>query len=211
MRQSRGSQGGRGGARQDEANGSQVPFAHAMQPLLGQRLKALRQERGLSISEVAAATGISRSFLSLVEGGKSDITLGRLITLLAYFGVSITDLVPDAAPPPSALVTRVGEERHITSGSEGIDMLLLRPSGNGQMQPFLVTYEPGARQAEHASHTGEEFVLVLEGEVTLQVGAERTVLRAGDSAYYQAEVPHSTSNEGKQPARAFVMVTPAML
>lgn len=181
-----------------------------MQPLLGQRVKALRQERNLSMAEVSAGTGISKSFLSRIESGRSDITLGRLVDLLSFFRISFTELVPDPVAT-TAIVSRKGEERHIASRDEGIDMVLLRPAGNGSMQPFVVTYEPGAGTAERASHPGEEFLYVLDGEITLTVAGEQHVLSAGDNAYYAAELPHTTHNTGRGTATAFVVVTPAML
>src|SRR6185312_910162 len=57
--------------------------------LLGERLRAIRAERGVSLSAVAEATGISTSFLSLVETGKNDITFGRLRRLIDYYGVTL--------------------------------------------------------------------------------------------------------------------------
>ena len=181
-----------------------------MQPLLGHRVKALRLERNLSLAEVSAGTGISKSFLSRVEAGHSDITLGRLVDLLSFFQISFTELLPEAAVDP-AVVSRKGEEREIASSDEGINMLLLRPAGGGSMQPFLVRHEPGAGTRERAAHPGEEFVYVIDGEITLTVAGDHHVLGAGDNAYYPADLPHATRNSGEGTATAFVVVTPAML
>ena len=60
---------------------------------LGTRLRALRTERGLSLSQLESATRISSSFLSLVESGKSDITISRLLRLADYYDVELGDLV----------------------------------------------------------------------------------------------------------------------
>ena len=71
--------------------------------LLGARLRAIRADRGLSLSAVAEATGISTSFLSLVETGKNDITFGRLRRLIDYYGVTLIDLLP---PSEDTVVVR---------------------------------------------------------------------------------------------------------
>src|SRR6185312_16438210 len=59
------------------------------------RLKALRAARGVSLAQVEAATAISSSFLSLVEQGRSDISIGRLMRLVAYYDVDLADLLAD--------------------------------------------------------------------------------------------------------------------
>lgn len=71
------------------------------QPDLGTKLRALRTDRGLSIAEVADATGISASFLSLVENGRSDIAIGRLMRLIDFYGVGLGRCSPRSPRPMS--------------------------------------------------------------------------------------------------------------
>ncbi len=66
---------------------------------LGERLRELRLERGLSLTAVAEATGLSASSLSVTENGKSDITFGRLVRLIDFYGVTLSELLPE--PPPT--------------------------------------------------------------------------------------------------------------
>ncbi len=66
-------------------------------PSLGARLKSVRTARRLSLAEVSEATDVSASFLSLVENDKSDITIGRLVRLIEFYGISIADLLPGEA------------------------------------------------------------------------------------------------------------------
>jgi transcriptional regulator with XRE-family HTH domain len=81
---------------------------------LGARLRALRTGRGHSLAEVAEATGLSASFLSLVENGRSDITISRLVRVVDFYRVRITDLL-DAAPSADSMVVRRNEHRHLYS------------------------------------------------------------------------------------------------
>jgi quercetin dioxygenase-like cupin family protein len=164
------------------------------QPGLGTKLRALRTSRGLSVRRVAETTGLSPSFLSLVETGKSDITIGRLTRLVEFYGVSLMDLVP-GPPSADARVVRQDEQRLIHSTVESIDFALLVPDAQRMMMPMLVTFAPGARLAEYGRHPGEEWVHVLEGELTLELEGEPSLtLAAGDSAYYSSTVPHSFAN-----------------
>ena len=71
---------------------------------VGERLRELRRERGLSLAEVAEGTGISTSFLSVLETGRSDITLGRLMKLVKFFGTSVEELLPEAPSVDASLV-----------------------------------------------------------------------------------------------------------
>ncbi|MBS1870272.1 MAG: helix-turn-helix transcriptional regulator [Actinobacteria bacterium] len=154
----------------------------------------MRQARRLSLGEVAAQTEISASFLSLVEKGRSDITLGRLTRLVDFYGISITDLLPspdDEAPD----IVRSDNARLLHSPDEGIDMYVLASGTDRAMMAMLLVIAPGAGLAEPGHHRGEEFVHVLEGRLRLEVeGSESRELAAGDSAYYQSGRRHVFRN-----------------
>lgn len=178
---------------------------------LGRRLRQLRSTRSLSLADVAEATGISPSFLSMVENGQSDITVSRLMRLVRWYGVSVADLLQE---PDRSLVrvVRSGRQRSLELSDEGIKILMLTPDGRHAMMPVINVYSPGGGMAEPASHDGEEFIHVQKGAVELTLGGEKPiVLRAGDSAYYRADVPHSFRNVGEGDAQFFGVTTPPNL
>lgn len=144
--------------------------------------------------DVAEATGISSSFLSLVETGRSDITIGRLSRLVEFFGVSIVDLLPEQ-PTADARIVRGEERRRLPSAEVGVDVFLLVPDTQRTMMPMLLEFEPGAELAEYGRHPGEEWVHVLEGDlqIAFEGDADRT-LAEGDSAYYSSAHPHLFRN-----------------
>ena len=178
------------------------------QPQLGAELRSLRLSSRYSISQVAKATQISPSFLSLVENGKSDITIGRLTRLVEFFGVSITDILPgNGGGDPD--VVDLADRRLLHSPGEGIDLFLLARDTNRTMMPQLLVFEPGAKLAEPGRHAGEEFIHVLEGRLTLELeGSEPRVLDAGTSAYYRGDRPHTFGNAGSASLRVICVVTP---
>jgi len=178
---------------------------------LGRRLRHLRTTRGLSLAEVAEATGISPSFLSVVENGQSDITVSRLMRLVHWYGVSIADLLqePDRSP---VRVVRAGEQRSLELSDERIRILMLTPDGQHSMMPVINVYGEGGGMAEAAQHDGEEFIHVLAGAIELSIGrGEPIVLEAGDSAYYRADTPHSFRNAGRGEASFLGVTTPPNL
>lgn len=143
---------------------------------------------------MARATGISASFLSLVENGKSDITIGRLVRLVAFYGIQLVDLLP-ATPSADPDIIRRAEQQTLASSGEGIQFRLLAPNTHGSMMPMVVEFEPSAHLAEYGRHAGEEFVHVMQGKLELEIeGSEPRILKAGDSAYYDAQRPHLFRN-----------------
>lgn len=178
---------------------------------LGTRLRQLRRSRGVSLAEVAEGTGISASFLSTVEKGKSDITVSRLMRLVHWFGISIADLVQEPNRSPVQVV-RADERRSVRLADERLSIQMLSTDGNHAMMPVINTYDEGGGMADPTTHDGEEFVHVLEGHIELTVGrAEPIVLGPGDSAYYRSDVPHSFRNAGTGVARFLGVTTPPNL
>ena len=175
---------------------------------LGPKLRSLRRERGHSLMQVAAATGISSSFLSLVENGKNDLTVARLIRLVAYYGVTVNDLLPEESDQPPEILRRA-HQRRIPSRLEGMDLYLLTHDGDRAMTPVMATYEVGGGTEEFLSYDSEQWDYVLEGtlEVSFDDG-EVVALEAGDSAYYSAKRPHKYKNIGDGPARAVHVRSP---
>jgi transcriptional regulator with XRE-family HTH domain len=188
--------------RQEEPK-DDLEAAHAA---LGETLRRLRQGRGLSLNEVAAGSGISPSFLSLVENGRSDITIGRLTRLVEFFQISITDILPSPEGVEPDIV-RAAERRLIHSPAEGIDVFMLSVDTHRTMMPMLLVFEPGAKLAEYGRHPGEEFVHVIEGRLELTLmGSEPRLLGAGDSAYYPGDRMHLFANASDDAALKLVCV-----
>jgi transcriptional regulator with XRE-family HTH domain len=93
------------------------------QPRLGRRLKALRVGRGLSLKEVAAGTGVSASFLSMVETGRNEMSVGRLMRMADFYGVGLVDLVPErtageGATEPRFVVVVLSGEVEVAAADE---------------------------------------------------------------------------------------------
>jgi transcriptional regulator with XRE-family HTH domain len=166
---------------------------------LGARLRAARRARGLSLAEAAKVSGISSSFLGLVERGQNDITLGRLLRLAEVYGVGITDLVPGALRDTA--VVRRREQAPFYRLAEGMEMYLLTPEG-GTLIGTLGVFEPGTESSDVSSHEGEEFIHVLDGSLEVDVGDERLTLEEGDTVLFAAARPHKIRNPGKTRARA---------
>ncbi len=151
---------------------------------LGTTLRAIRTARSLSLAQVATATGISRSLLSLIETGRSDITIGRLTRLAQLYDIRLAELVPEPRHP-DPIIVRADDRQVMHYTAEGIDVEVLVPEGPHTMQALLATFAPLARMLDFIPQPHEQFTHVLEGRVRTEFADGREIqLETGDSATF---------------------------
>jgi len=172
------------------------------QPELGRRLRESRLAAGRSLAEVAEATEISPSFLSMVEKGTSDLSIGRLLRLTHYYGVDIADVVYGSGQADDDAERR----RRLTSPAEGLEMQFLvdRPRS---LRPSFTTIAPGGGNLEAVRNIGDAFVYLLEGELIVEVDDDPPLtLREGDYIYLERERLRRFRNVTDKPARTLSVV-----
>lgn len=164
---------------------------------VGEKIKALREQRGLSLKDVADETGFSTALISQMENHLISPSLGTLIKLAKALQVQVGDFFGEAHEVPFAIVRN--EERKTISrfaSKEGVKYgygyeSLAFEKKNRHMEPFIVTLEPATiKTSKTSTHEGEEFIYVLEGEMEVILGEHRDVLYPGDCIYYDSAVPH---------------------
>ena len=180
---------------------------------LGTRLRALRAERGLSLSQLEAATNISSSFLSLVESGKSDITISRLVRLADFFDVDLSDLVEGSRTERRPLeVIRDGEGSVLASSAEGLTSRFLGHQ-RWQLSPRVTDYEAGAaleiaggeQAAREILHHRELFIFVIAGTFEITVAGEDPVTVGRGDAVLVRDGADRVLNSGRRPGRILVV------
>ena len=151
---------------------------------VGPRLRALRKQRGLTLAELSATTGISESTLSRLESGRRRPNLELLLPLARSYGVPLDDLV--GAP-------RTGDPRIHLKPIHRYGMtfvpLTRRPGG---LQAFKMLIPASAEPGEPTpqTHGGYEWVYVLDGNLRLVLGDRDLVLPAGEAAEFDTALPH---------------------
>jgi transcriptional regulator with XRE-family HTH domain len=180
---------------------------------LGTRLRALRSERGLSLSQLEAATNISSSFLSLVESGKSDITISRLVRLADFFDVELSDLVEGSRVERRPLeVVRDGEGSVLASSTEGITTRFLGHQ-RWQLSPRVTDYEAGGtleiaggeQAAREILHHRELFIYIITGTFEITVHGEEPVTVSRGDAMLIRDGADRVSNVGRRPGRLLIV------
>ncbi len=191
--------------------------------MLGQHIRKLRMQRGLSGSELARRAGVSRSLISQIERGTSSPSvdvLRRIANTLDIRVGMLFDEPEDAvspngvAPLPAARqararVVRRGERKVLSLPASQIRYELLSPDLQGRLEFVQIEVRPGqAVPAVGWSHEGEESQLILQGTAHFYYGEELFVLEEGDAITFDSSIPHRLVNPGTIPVIAISAGTP---
>ncbi len=173
--------------------------------LPGQRFRRLRARRGLSLAQVARATGVSVGFLSALERGQMRSSVATLRRIARFYRTNILSLF-ETAGENRRLVRPA--HRKVLETKDGVRMELLA-WGNTVMEPHLFRVKGGGGSGESYVHEGEEFLHVLRGGFEIWLGDdEHYVLKTGDSLYFESSTPHRWRNPGRSEAWLLWVNTP---
>jgi len=162
---------------------------------LGEKLRAARHRRGLSLREASRLAGLSVSHLSAIECGTRNASLAGLQRLAVALGIQVSDLFGDERRPPRRLV-RAGQRPVLDTGDRRVRIESLSV-GAQLLEPHIYLVEPGGGSQGAYHHDGEETVYVLEGEVEFWLNeVERHTVRAGDCLTFPSSLAHRWQNRG---------------
>jgi DNA-binding transcriptional MerR regulator/quercetin dioxygenase-like cupin family protein len=171
----------------------------------GQRFRRLRLKRGLSLAQVARATGVSVGFLSALERGQMRSSIATLQRIARFYKTNILSMFETNGDAPS-VVRR--SQRKVLETSAKVRMELLA-WGNTAMEPHLFRVKPGGGSGESYAHEGEEFLHVLRGEFEIWLHNQGHYrLKTGDSLYFESSTPHRWKNCGRSEAWVLWVNTP---
>jgi transcriptional regulator with XRE-family HTH domain len=169
-------------------------------PNIGSRIRAIREQRKLSLRALAEKCNLSANAISLIERGENSPTVSSLHTLANALGVKITEFFEETR---DRSVVFVSQDQRLRTEGNG---LVMESLGIGlrhqQLEPFLVTVEPESdNENSPITHPGHEFVYCLEGEIEYNVSGHTYHLATGDSLLFEATEPHFFQNVSKLPAK----------
>jgi len=180
---------------------------------IGEKIRELREKRGLSLQDMANRTGYTSALLSQVENHLISPPLGALIKIAKALEVKVGTFFGEE-PRESYAIVRRDERKHISryASKEGVSYGYSYESlgfdkKDRQMEPFLVTLEPATVKSEKLStHDGEEFIFVLEGEMEAILGGHKDVLHPGDCIYYDSTIPHKVQCHRDIPTKILAVI-----
>ena len=159
---------------------------------VGPRLKGLRSRRGITLTALAEATGISKSTLSRLETGQRRPSLELLLPLAQAYRVPLDDLVgaPEVGDPRVRLKPQRANGRTVVP-------LTRQPGG---VQAWKIIIPSTKTEPDLKAHEGYEWLFVLSGRMRLVLGEHDVVLSPGEVAEFDTRVPHWFGSTGEQPA-----------
>ncbi len=165
----------------------------SLEARIATRIAALRKERRMTLKQLATSIGLSEAYLSRLENHKAPISVDNLAKIAETLGVPVEQFFATAAPDAPLVITRAGEGKKARfRGKKGFMATLL---ANGKrrkvMEPLLVEVHTSTGEIPLKQHTGQEFNFVFEGTCRFFFGKETYILRAGDSTYFDAGIPHA--------------------
>jgi DNA-binding transcriptional MerR regulator/quercetin dioxygenase-like cupin family protein len=172
----------------------------------GMLLRAMRESRGLSLRDAAAAAGLSVSFVSAVERGTTGSSVASLQRLTSAYGATLRELF--AQPRRPSRVMHATRRPVIELGDAAIRIEQLAASAS-LLEPQLFRLSPGASSEGTYYHAGEEFLYVIAGSLTVWVGErERYRLDEGDALTFPSTLPHRWRNHASRETSLLWINTP---
>jgi len=166
--------------------------------IVGEQIRKLRTQRGLSLRALAELCGMSANAISLIERSENSPNVSSLHQMAIALNVPITDFFYQENEPTTLYVKRDQGARYRNNGVELESLGIGLP--NQQLEPFRINIEPGSgTEDEPISHPGHEFVYCLEGEIDYYVDELKYHLEVGDSLLLEASNPHCWQNSSKKP------------
>jgi len=166
---------------------------------IGEKIKKLRLSNKMTLKDVSMKTNLSIGFLSQVERDKSSITLQAISKISDALEVSRSYFFEDSAEKEKSSVIQENESK-LKYNFHSPDFVYQSLSGvinDAVFEPMLVVLLPSEEVTTTSSHRGQEFVYVLEGELTVIIGKEKTILQQGGSFHINSETPHTWFNQSE--------------
>ena len=178
------------------------------QSLVGSKIKSIRETNNLSIEEIAERSGLNTDQIIAIENNETLPSLGPLIKIARALGVRLGTFMDDndAIGPVVCRAKEREEETSISVSNGTVDARkhmeyhpMAKQKAGRHMEPFIVDIQPSEeKEFTSSAHEGEEFIYVMQGEIEIDYGKEKYLLKEGDSIYYDSIVKHHIHGaEGK--------------
>ena len=185
--------------------------------VIGEKIKALRTTKEISIDELAERTGLSAEQIERIEQNIDIPSLAPLLKLARALGVRLGTFLDDQNDEAGPVICRRGEADDTISFSHNATHArqhmhyhaLSRRKADRHMEPFIIDIDANKDAFTLSAHEGEEFIMVLKGMLEINYGKYTYILEEGDTIYYDSIVPHHVhAYEGQAAQILAVIYTP---
>ncbi len=173
---------------------------------IGERVRAMRERRSLTLHELARRSAVATSTIQKVETSQMVPTVAVLLKIARGLGCRTSDLLQDETDTFEVVHLRAKGRHKLGARSRLQVERLTGDLFDPALEAWRVVVQPGRGSGDgEIRYDGEEWVLCEEGEISFRVGEQEYRLRPGDTLHFKAALPHAWRNEGDVPAR-FVVV-----
>jgi quercetin dioxygenase-like cupin family protein len=180
-----------------------VPEPEEVNAAVARNVRAQRTRLAWTLDDLAARSGVSKGMLSQVEQSRTNPSVATICRLATALGVSVASLV-EAPEGPSVRVVRADEGVTLWTGgqAQSAAKLMVGSGTSQQVELWDVRMLPGDGYASEGHPSGtRELLLVLDGELTMELDGTAYKVAAGDAIGFVADIPHAYRNLGDAPLR----------
>ena len=182
--------------------------------VVGSKIKGMREAKGISIEEMSERSGLSVEQIRSIETEENLPSLGPLIKVARALGVRLGTFLDDNDALGPVVCRAEERQSSISFSNDATDAHkhmeyhpLAKQKTGRHMEPFIVDINPSSEtDFKLSAHEGEEFIYVMEGEVEIEYGKEKYLLRKGDSIFYDSIVKHHVHGAAGQPAKILAVI-----
>jgi len=186
---------------------------HVMLKNLGQRIRKLRKEKGLTLVEVSKKTGVAQATLSRIETGSMMGTVESHEKIAEVLGIGLAELYSGVDRRYEQISHQAEAERKVAHHGKSYQIeVLTSESSKKKITPLLVTVQGASETPKERNERGvEKFFYLLEGEVKVKVDKDEYSLKPSETLYFDASLPHQVVNEKQKAATILVTVSPSKI
>lgn len=160
---------------------------------IGGRVKKLRNDRNLTLQDVANFTGFSKALISQIENNVVMPPISTLSKIAKVLNVKMTYFFEEEIDYSDYYIVRKNERKFVFKEGAKHGYLyeeLAHIKNNDIFETFIVTIKPGTSEKKLFSHEGYEFMFLSEGGISLYLNNEKIILKEGDSIAFNSKIPH---------------------
>ena len=182
--------------------------------VVGSKIKGIRESKSLSVEEIAERSGLSVEQVNSIENDENLPSLGPLIKIARALGVRLGTFLDDSDALGPVVCRAEEHNNSISFSNDASDarknmeyFSLAKEKAGRHMEPFIIDIQPSEeKDFKLSAHEGEEFIFVLSGELEIEYGKEKYLLKEGDSIYYDSIVKHHVHGVAGKAAKILALV-----
>ncbi len=185
---------------------------------LGSRIQKIREKKKVSLEALSQKTQIEIERLKRIEAEKEQPLIGTLISIAKALEVNVADIFRDRISEKAFEIVRKAEREKVrplmkpakTHLFDYAYDLLIPPGSDKHLSAYLIDLPPhqSRRPTDDITHSGEEFMFMIEGSLEGEIGGKKISLSEGDSLYFRSTEPHVFYNPSNKHARAIAVIYP---